>query len=96
MRNESMNIMLDHGIIKERFAALLTDSIRARIIEIMGYRVQVMEFIDMEHTPKNIMIRSVKTGRKADKKLLDDLERIIREYNIEPTLYKLLIENKIN
>lgn len=91
-----MNIMLDHGIIKERFAALLTDSIRARIIEIMGYRVQVMEFIDMEHTPKNIMIRSVKTGRKADKKLLYDLERIIKEYNIEPTLYKLLIENKIN
>ena len=39
MKNESMNIMLDHGIIKERFAALLTDSIRARIIEIMGYRV---------------------------------------------------------
>lgn len=96
MKNESMNIMLDHGIIKERFAALLTDSIRARIIEIMGYRVQVMEFIDMEHTPKNIMIRSVKTGRKADKKLLYDLERIIKEYNIEPTLYKLLIENKIN
>lgn len=96
MKNESMNIMLAHGIIKERFAALLTDSIRARIIEIMGYRVQVMEFIDMEHTPKNIMIRSVKTGRKADKKLLDDLERIIREYNIEPTLYKLLIDRKIN
>lgn len=42
------------------------------------------------------MIRSVKTGRKADKKLISDLERIIREYNIEPTLYKLLIENKIN
>lgn len=96
MKNESMNIMLEHGIIKERFAALLTDSIRARIIEIMGYRVQVMEFIDMEHTPKNIMIRSVKTGRKADKKLIDDLERIIKEYNIEPALYKLLIENKIN
>ena len=94
MKNDNMNIMLNHGIIKERFAALLTDSIRARIIEIMGYKVQVMEFIDMEHTPKNIMIRSVKTGKKADGKLIDDLERIVGEYNVEPTLYKLLIENK--
>lgn len=94
MKNDNMNIMLNHGIIKERFAALLTDSIRARIIEIMGYKVQVMEFIDMEHTPKNIMIRSVKTGKKADGKFIDDLERIVGEYNVEPTLYKLLIENK--
>ncbi|MDO4302216.1 MAG: SAM-dependent methyltransferase [Clostridia bacterium] len=89
MKNNDMSIMLNHGIIKERFAALLTDSIRARIIELKGYRVQVMEFIDMEHTPKNIMIRSVKTGKPVDKKKKEDLERIIKEYNIEPTLYKL-------
>ena len=90
MKNNNMDIMLKYGIIKERFAALLTDSIRARIIEIMGYKVNVMEFIDMEHTPKNIMIRSVKTGKKGGKSLVEDMERIISEYNIEPTLYKLL------
>lgn len=90
MKNDSMNIMLNHGIIKERFAALLTDSIRARIIEIMGYKVQVMEFIDLEDTPKNIMIRSVKTGKKENKALISDLEKIIAEYSIEPTLYKLI------
>ncbi len=89
MKNDDMSIMLNHGIIKERFAALLTDSIRARIIELKGYRVQVMEFIDMEHTPKNIMIRSVKTGKSEDKKKKEDLEKIIKEYNIHPTLYNL-------
>lgn len=92
MKNDSMSVLLDHGIIKERFAALLTDSIRARILEIMGYKANVMEFIDMEHTPKNIMIRSVKTGRKADVSKLEDLERIIKEYNIMPTLYKLCLK----
>lgn len=90
MKNDSMNIMLKHGIIKERFAALLTDSLRAQIIELMGYKVQVMEFIDIEDTPKNIMIRSVKTGRKGNKALKEDVERIIKEYNIKPTLYRLL------
>lgn len=92
MKNDKMNIMLNHGIIKERFAALLTDSIRARIIEIMGYKVQVMEFIDLEDTPKNIMIRSVKAKQKDNKYLKADLESILKEYSIEPTLYKLLAE----
>lgn len=95
MKNVSMNIMLNHGIIKERFAALLTDSIRARLIEIMGYKVQVMEFIDLEDTPKNIMIRSVRTSKKPNKLLIEDLNNIINEYNIEPTLYKLL-NDKLN
>ncbi len=95
MKNVSMNIMLNHGIIKERFAALLTDSIRARLIEIMGYKVQVMEFIDLEDTPKNIMIRSVRTSKKPNKSLIEDLNNIINEYNIEPTLYKLL-NDKLN
>lgn len=93
IENDEMNIMLNYGILKERFAALLTDSIRARLIEIMGYKVQVMEFIDMEHTPKNIMIRSVKTKKKDCGELIDDVERIIREYNINPTLYKLIKED---
>lgn len=94
IKNEDMNIMLDYGIIKERFAALLTDSIRARIIEIMGYKVQVMEFVDMEHTPKNIMIRSVRTGKKDKGKKRKELDRIIEEYHIEPTLYKLVFGKK--
>ena len=89
IKNEDMNIMLNHGIIKERFAALLTDSIRASIIEIKGYKASVMEFIDMEHTPKNIMIRSVKTKKGEDTKKLEELKQLINAYNITPTLYKL-------
>jgi hypothetical protein len=52
--------MLQHGIIKERFAALATDSIRAQLLELVGYKTQILEFIDMEHTPKNLLIRATK------------------------------------
>ncbi len=94
IKNDKMDIMLEHGIIKERFSALMTDAIRARLIELMGYDVQVMEFIDMEHTPKNIMIRSVKTDKKPDGHKKAELEALIEEYNLKPTLYRLLYENK--
>ena len=65
--------LLKHGILKERFAALVTDAIRANLLEIAGYRTQLLEFIDLEHTPKNILIRAVK-GQKTD--IVD----ITREY----------------
>ncbi|WP_213621404.1 SAM-dependent methyltransferase [Paenibacillus sp. J22TS3] len=55
-----MNPLLSHGILKERFSALATDAIRAKLLDIMGYKTQLLEFIDMEHTPKNILIRAVK------------------------------------
>jgi len=57
--------LLKHGILKERFAALATDAIRANLLELAGYRTQLLEFIDLEHTPKNILIRAVK-GSKAN------------------------------
>lgn len=59
-----LDIMLQHGLIKERFSALATDSIRAELLSLVGYETQLMEFIDMEHTPKNILIRAYKTGKK--------------------------------
>lgn len=58
-----MDILLEHGIIKERLSALLTDSIRAAVLEDMGYKVDMIEFIDFEHSPKNIMIRARRTGK---------------------------------
>jgi len=54
--------LLKHGILKERFAALATDAIRANLLEAAGYRTQIMEFIDMAHTPKNLLIRAVKSA----------------------------------
>ncbi|MBP1906379.1 SAM-dependent methyltransferase [Paenibacillus turicensis] len=65
VNNDILAPMLEQGILKERFSALATDSIRAQLLDIMGYRTQLLEFIDMEHTPKNIMIRAIKTKRQA-------------------------------
>ncbi len=60
-----LDIFLKHGIIKERMSALLTDAIRADVLEDMGYKVDLIEFIDFEHSPKNIMIRARRTGKKS-------------------------------
>ncbi len=70
INSSPLDIMLQHGLIKERFSALATDSIRAEILSLVGYDAQLMEFIDMSHTPKNILIRAYYTGKKpADEQL---------------------------
>ncbi|QJD84337.1 class I SAM-dependent methyltransferase [Cohnella herbarum] len=65
--------LLKHGLLKERFSALVTDAVRANLLEIAGYRTQLLEFIDLEHTPKNILIRAVKVGKT-------DVAELEREY----------------
>ncbi|MGZ4112118.1 MAG: class I SAM-dependent methyltransferase [Tumebacillaceae bacterium] len=60
VQSDVLSPMLNHGIIKERFSALATDSVRAHLLDILGYKTQILEFIDMEHTPKNLLIRAVK------------------------------------
>ena len=89
--------MLKYGIIKERVAALLTDALRANLLEQQGYETQILEFIDMEHTPKNILIRAVKRNQKADQKesvRRQQIEASIRkceaELRVSPTLGRLL------
>lgn len=74
INNNNLKGMLKHGIIREKLSSLVTDSIRGNVLEILGYQVQLVEFIDMEHTPKNIMIRAIQKHPKyrADK---------IKEYN---------------
>ena len=62
MENEILAPVFQYGLIRERMAALFTDALRAQILESRGYDVQILEFIDMEHTPKNILIRAVKCG----------------------------------
>ena len=64
---------MDYGILKERMAALLTDGIRAKLLENAGYETQILEFIDMEHTPKNLLIRAVKR-QEGSKKLPEELK----------------------
>lgn len=92
MRSDNFSILTRYGIVKERVAALCTDAIRANLLEYCGYKTQLLEFIDFEHTPKNILIRAVKrTGtHKGREKYLAEAERLMEEFSFEPTLYKLL------
>ena len=84
-----MSPILNYGILKDRMSAIMTDAIRAEVLKIKGYRTEISEFIDMEHTPKNLLIRGVKSREKGDKEALD---KMIREFNIEPAIIKLLLE----
>ena len=65
IENEILAPVLGYGLLKERIAALVTDGLRARLLESQGYDTQILEFIDMEHTPKNILIRAVKRAEGA-------------------------------
>ena len=83
MQNELLQPVLKYGLIKERMAALLTDALRAEILESKGYQVQILEFIDMEHTPKNILIRGVKKGGKKDAAAY---RKVMEFFDVSPTL----------
>lgn len=94
INNPHMDIILKHGILKERFSAILTDAIRARILELKGYKTAVMEFIDMEHTPKNIMIRAVKTRENCtNDKELSELSKLMEEFSVKQKLFELCFGN---
>lgn len=71
IKSPILDPMLSHGIIKEKLSSLVTDSLRANVLEILGYQVQLLEFIDMEHTPKNILIRAIKSDNKDNKEAID-------------------------
>lgn len=86
MKNELLEPVFQYGLIRERMAALFTDALRAQILESRGYEVQILEFIDMEHTPKNILIRAVKgEGRGNDGRY----RRVMDFLHIQPTLARL-------
>lgn len=84
---EEFKPLLKYGIIKERFASLVTDALRAEYLEKSGYSVQVLEFIDMEHTPKNILIRAVK---KQNAVITEPSETTSAALKISPTIKILL------
>lgn len=88
IENEILKPVLKHGLLKERFSAIVTDALRAEYLEQEGYDVQVLEFIDMEHTPKNILIRAVRTGKEGRKACT--IHAMQEFLHVEPTLGKLL------
>ena len=87
IQNDLLEPVLKYGILKERMSALITDGIRAELLESEGYHTQILEFIDMEHTPKNLLIRAVKTGDKAS---VAKLSQMTDAFNGHLTLEKLL------
>lgn len=95
MKNEILEPVMKYGLLKERFAALVTDGLRAEYLESAGYHVQVLEFIDMEHTPKNILLRAVKqTGQPEGEKQkkLECIQKCEEFLQVSPTLGKLMDE----
>ena len=88
IKNNKLQPLLKYGLIKEKISALITDAIRANLLEEEGYQVQVMEFIDMEHTPKNILIRAVK--EKEGKEKNTGIEELTEFLHVQNTLQKLL------
>ena len=93
IKPENLNLLSRYGIIKERFSALATDAIRANLLEYCGYKTQLLEFIDFDHTPKNILIRAVYrpiTPKSLKEKALQEVEAVKNEFGFQPCLYKLL------
>ena len=90
IHNEVMAPVFSYGVLKERIAALMTDGLRAQMLEQAGYDTQILEFIDMEHTPKNLLIRAVYTGKKKEND--EQLRSCLDAFGLHPTLERLLKE----
>ena len=93
IKSEKFSLMTRYGIIKERFSALVTDAIRGNLLEYMGYNVNLLEFVDLSHTPKNILIRAVKNPNKAESvklRAMDEVKRMMEEYGISQALYRMI------
>ena len=87
---EPWSLLTRHGVVSERLIDLMTDSLRAQILKLLGYRVDIVEFVGGEHTPRNIMIRAVKTGVKVDPAEVDRYQAMLVDWKIAPHLAELL------
>jgi SAM-dependent methyltransferase len=87
---EPWSLLTRHGVVSERLIDLMTDSLRAQILKLLGYRVDIVEFVGGEHTPRNIMIRAVKTGVKVDPAEVDRYQAMLADWKIAPHLAELL------
>lgn len=107
IHTEYFSALTRYGIVKERMAALMTDAIRANLLICAGYDTSILEFVDLSHTPKNLLIRAVKTNVSDKKKqqAMEEVQNLLKEFSVQPTLYTLLygekssvvdLENKCN
>lgn len=97
MKTDRLSLLTRYGIVKERTAALITDSIRANLLEYRGYKTQLLEFVDFGATPKNILIRAIKREKplpeKQREKYRAEVESVIEEFGLSQTLYELTMHS---
>lgn len=79
-----------HPILRERFADVLTDAVRAQLLRLVGYRVEVVEFVDSRHTPRNAMVRAVRTGAAPTRVQVDEYQDLVSQWGIRPALEQML------
>ena len=99
MQSTVLPITTNYGLLKERMASLLTDQIRANLLQSESYKVQVLEFIDISHSPKNILLRAIKSNSISEAKkgkAVQEVEEAMKLFHLQPTLYRLLQEKKEN
>lgn len=96
IKSDTLSLLTKYGIVKERVAALMTDAIRANVLEYCGYKTQLLEFIDIAHSPKNVLIRAVKKNVPKAKrdKAREEVERLCEEFELEQTLVELVMKRK--
>lgn len=90
IKSDTFSLLTRYGIVKERLSSLITDSTRCNLLECCGYKTQMVEFVSFDHTPKNIMIRAVKKGNRNKAMRLAEVESVMQEFSLHPTLYALL------
>ena len=97
IKTESLSILTKYGIVQERVSALMTDSVRANLLESVGYKTQLLEFIDISHSPKNILIRASKANISKDKKekALSEVNALMNQFNLNSTLFNLLKKDNL-
>ncbi len=96
VKTKNFGLLTDYGLIKERFCALATDAVRAKILEYCGYNTDILEFIDIEHSPKNVLIRAKRATRinvNARMQIKQFLDGFCREFNGDFALYRLVFSN---
>jgi len=84
-------LMTRYGIVRERFADVLTDSLRAAVLRQVGYRVEVVQFVDSQHTPRNLLLRAARTGAKPTADLRAEYQAMVTEWHVTPRLAELLL-----
>ena len=90
--HNDLNFILKHGILKERFAAMTTDALRVVALEATGYKAQIMEFIDLEHTPKNLLIRAVKRTSSSTGKKLEEYHSLKEQFELKSLATDQILE----